>query len=122
MLLRKFSKLGSSNWLKMNFKQKNSLNSGILWHIFLSFLENSLTFRVLFQIPSLLQIFQVSRHPVYSLRGYFPEAGCLVKLRTAFCIFLWKNNIIRKEANQIGQAVVAFVEARTTLKAGWNIS
>ena len=43
---RKFLKLGSSTWLKMNFRQ-----------------QNSLTFGILSQIPWLFQVFQVSRNP-----------------------------------------------------------
>ena len=46
MLTRKFSKLESSTWLKMNFRQQNSLTLGILSQIpWLSgSLSNSLTF------------------------------------------------------------------------------
>ena len=42
----KFSKLGSSTWLKMNFRQ-----------------QNLLTFGILSQIPWLFKVFQVSRNP-----------------------------------------------------------
>ena len=42
----KFSKLGSSTWLKMNFRQ-----------------QNPLTFGILSQIPWLFKVFQISHNP-----------------------------------------------------------
>ena len=53
--------------LKMNIRQQNSLTFSWLWEspsIFSDFLgKYSLTFRVLFQIPWLFQVFQISWHP-----------------------------------------------------------
>ena len=68
--LRKFSNLRSWNWLKMNFMQQNSLTLGIMW-----LYTNFLTFKVLFQLTWLFQVFQVRRHPVFKV---YIEISCYV--------------------------------------------
>ena len=70
---REFSKLGCSDWLKMNFTQQNSLT-------LLVFFFNSLTFFLLLKFPDIFRFSKSLDIPVYGVK-----CGRKGKLDVSWC-------------------------------------